>query len=123
MLITIPTRPPSPPASTPTLNPTFTTLLCPPSQRAVDSCPVDCIHAVPRDDLAALEFLMQPRERASKGLFGGGWEKLERGSVFQAAQTFKKRLQKQQAEGGGSRTSRGELEGWPSFYFFYFFFK
>eukprot|EP00897_Mesotaenium_endlicherianum_P006116 jgi/Mesen1/5532/ME000279S04733 len=64
---------------------------------AIDACPVDCIHYVEREDLPSLEYLMRPRPRPSHGVHGGGWERLERGSVFEAARNFRARLKREEA--------------------------
>ncbi|CAI7842340.1 unnamed protein product, partial [Closterium sp. NIES-53] len=64
-------------------------------QSAIDSCPVSCIHTVTRGDLPILEFLVQPRERESKGIFGGGWEPGHPINIFTAAREFKRKLESQ----------------------------
>ncbi|CAN6453222.1 unnamed protein product [Victoria cruziana] len=55
---------------------------------SVDSCPVNCIHWVDREDLPVLEFLIRPQPKPDHGVFGGGWERPA--DVFMAAKTFKK---------------------------------
>lgn len=62
---------------------------------SVDSCPVNCIHWVDREDLAILEFLARPHPRASNGIFGGGWERPS--NVFMAANTYKRKLKEKQS--------------------------
>ncbi|GJP38611.1 hypothetical protein CLOM_g23048 [Closterium sp. NIES-68] len=81
-------------------------------QSAIDSCPVSCIHTVPRVDLPILEFLVQPRERESKGIFGGGWEPGHPLNIFVAAREFKRKLESQQegAERRRAATSAAEQE-------------
>ncbi|KAK9119772.1 hypothetical protein Scep_017865 [Stephania cephalantha] len=60
---------------------------------SVDSCPVNCIHWVDREELAALEYLVQPQPKEAYGVFGGGWERPS--NVFAAAKFFNKRLKEQ----------------------------
>ncbi|CAI5480978.1 unnamed protein product [Closterium sp. Yama58-4] len=81
-------------------------------QSAIDSCPVSCIHTVPRGDLPILEFLVQPRERESKGIFGGGWEPGHPINIFTAAREFKRKLESQRegAERRRAATSAAEQE-------------
>eukprot|EP00271_Cylindrocystis_brebissonii_P005151 TRINITY_DN1709_c0_g1_i1.p1 TRINITY_DN1709_c0_g1~~TRINITY_DN1709_c0_g1_i1.p1 ORF type:complete len:570 (+),score=113.06 TRINITY_DN1709_c0_g1_i1:134-1843(+) len=67
---------------------------------ATESCPVSCIHAVPREDLAALEFLMQPRQKEGRGALGGSWEMPARGNIFLAAQNLKRKIAQQEKEMG-----------------------
>ncbi|XP_071692466.1 chaperone protein dnaJ C76, chloroplastic-like [Rutidosis leptorrhynchoides] len=62
---------------------------------AVESCPMDCIHWVEREDLAVLEYLNMPRPKQGYGVFEQGWEKPA--NVFMAAETFQKQLKQQQA--------------------------
>ncbi|KAI7741135.1 hypothetical protein M8C21_021150 [Ambrosia artemisiifolia] len=63
---------------------------------AVESCPLDCIHWVEREDLAVLEYLNKPRPKQGHGVFGQGWERPQ--NVFMAAKTFQKQQKQQQAE-------------------------
>ncbi|KAK1423267.1 hypothetical protein QVD17_18564 [Tagetes erecta] len=63
---------------------------------AVESCPLDCIHWVEREELAVLEYLNIPRPKQGYGVFGQGWERPV--NVFMAAKTFKKHLKQEQAE-------------------------
>ena len=43
-------------------------------QDAIDSCPVDCIHWVKKEDLADLEFVMQNAKRATiASMMAGGY--------------------------------------------------
>ncbi|KAJ4841173.1 hypothetical protein Tsubulata_051120 [Turnera subulata] len=62
---------------------------------SVDSCPVNCIHWVDKEELAVLEFLIQPQPKEGKGVFGQGWE--SPANVFMAAKSFNRQL-KQQAD-------------------------
>lgn len=55
---------------------------------SVDSCPVNCIHWVEREELPVLEFLIQPQPKQGYGIFGGGWERPA--NVFMAAKSFNK---------------------------------
>ncbi|KAJ6423914.1 hypothetical protein OIU84_024814 [Salix udensis] len=50
---------------------------------SVESCPVNCIYWVDRDELAVLEFLTQPQPKQGYGVYGQGWEKPA--NVFMAA--------------------------------------
>ncbi|KAJ0692633.1 hypothetical protein HanPI659440_Chr15g0588171 [Helianthus annuus] len=63
---------------------------------AVESCPLDCIHWVEREDLAVLEYLNTPRPKQGYGVFNQGWERPQ--NVFMAAKTFQKYQKQQQAE-------------------------
>ncbi|KAL5572764.1 hypothetical protein UlMin_022361 [Ulmus minor] len=60
---------------------------------SVDSCPVNCIYWVDREELPVLEFLIQPQPKEGYGVFGGGWERPT--NVFMAAKTFNKQLEQQ----------------------------
>lgn len=60
-------------------------------QMAIESCPVNCIHYVEREDLPVLEYLIRPQPRASNGVFGGGWDRPT--NVFMAARAFQWRMQ------------------------------
>ncbi|KAJ6754257.1 CHAPERONE PROTEIN DNAJ C76 CHLOROPLASTIC [Salix purpurea] len=62
---------------------------------SVESCPVNCIYWVDREELALLEFLTQPQPKQGYGVYGQGWEKPA--NVFMAAKTLSKQL-RQQAE-------------------------
>ena len=64
-------------------------------QVSVESCPVNCIYWVDREELALLEFLTQPQPKQGYGVYGQGWEKPA--NVFMAAKTLSKQL-RQQAE-------------------------
>ncbi|KAJ7551091.1 hypothetical protein O6H91_07G133500 [Diphasiastrum complanatum] len=57
---------------------------------AIESCPVNCIHWVEREDLPILEHLMCPQPKSSCGVYGGGWERPS--NIFMAARTFKRRM-------------------------------
>ncbi|XP_024975672.1 chaperone protein dnaJ C76, chloroplastic-like [Cynara cardunculus var. scolymus] len=63
---------------------------------AVQSCPLNCIHWVERDEIAVLEYLNKPQEKKGYGVFGQGWERPA--NVFMAAKTFEKQLKQKQAE-------------------------
>ncbi|XP_012081287.1 chaperone protein dnaJ C76, chloroplastic isoform X2 [Jatropha curcas] len=62
-------------------------------QVSVDSCPVNCIHWVDKEELTVLEFLIQPKPREGYGVFGQGWERPS--NVFAAAKSFNKQLKRQ----------------------------
>ncbi|XP_021299245.1 uncharacterized protein LOC110427929 [Herrania umbratica] len=71
---------------------------------SVDSCPVNCIHWVDREELGVLEFLVQPQPKEGYGIYGGGWERPA--NVFMAAKAFSKQLKQQaEAEGQGRRVA------------------
>ncbi|KAL7100662.1 hypothetical protein ACP275_08G009100 [Erythranthe tilingii] len=55
---------------------------------SVDSCPVNCIHWVDKEDLAVLEYLIKPQPKVGYGIYGQGWERPS--NVFVAAKSFKK---------------------------------
>ncbi|XP_050221599.1 chaperone protein dnaJ C76, chloroplastic-like [Mercurialis annua] len=59
-------------------------------QVSVDSCPVNCIHWVDKEELAVLEFLIQPKLKQGYGVFGQGWERPK--NVFAAAKSFSSQL-------------------------------
>jgi hypothetical protein len=48
---------------------------------------------VDREELAVLEFLIQPQPKEGYGVFGGGWERPA--NVFMAAKSFTKQLNQQ----------------------------
>ncbi|KAB2011626.1 hypothetical protein ES319_D09G032500v1 [Gossypium barbadense] len=73
---------------------------------SVDSCPVNCIHWVDSEELAVLEFLIQPQLKEGYGVFGGGWERPS--NVFMAAKAFTKLL-KQQAEAAQGQHKNGRV--------------
>jgi hypothetical protein len=50
---------------------------------------------VDREELAVLEFLIQPQPKEAYGVFGGGWERPA--NVFMAAKSFSKQLKQQAA--------------------------
>lgn len=56
---------------------------------------MNCIHWVDREELPALEFLIQPQPKEGYGVFGGGWERPA--NVFMAAKSFTKQLKQQDA--------------------------
>ncbi|KAF8010953.1 hypothetical protein BT93_J1552 [Corymbia citriodora subsp. variegata] len=60
---------------------------------SVESCPVNCIHWVEKEELGLLEFLTQPQQKDGYGVFGGGWERPL--NVFMAAKTLSKQLEEQ----------------------------
>jgi hypothetical protein len=73
-------------------------------QSALDSCPVNCIHYVEKDDVPILEYLMKGWERPGVGVFGGRWERPP--NVFSAAKDFKKKLERQKERArSGERSS------------------
>lgn len=59
----------------------------------MDSCPVNCIHWVDKEELAVLEFLTQPKLKEGYGVFGQGWERPS--NIFAAAKSFNKQLKRQ----------------------------
>ncbi|MCL7029688.1 hypothetical protein MKW94_003640 [Papaver nudicaule] len=65
-------------------------------QVSVDSCPVNCIHWVEREDLAVLEFLNRPQPVEAHGVFGGGWQRPS--NVFKEAKFFQKQLKQRESE-------------------------
>uniref|UniRef100_A0A5B7BRD9 4Fe-4S ferredoxin-type domain-containing protein n=1 Tax=Davidia involucrata TaxID=16924 RepID=A0A5B7BRD9_DAVIN len=67
-------------------------------QVAVDSCPVNCIYWVDREELAVLEFLSQPQPKEGYGIFGQGWERPA--NVFMAAKSFNKQRAEQHQKTG-----------------------
>ncbi|XVF14066.1 hypothetical protein REPUB_Repub09cG0024700 [Reevesia pubescens] len=75
---------------------------------AVDSCPVNCIHWVDREELSVLEFLIQPQPKEGYGIFGGGWERPA--NVFMAAKAFIKQLKQQAEAEGQQRNGRVTVE-------------
>ncbi|KDO55192.1 hypothetical protein CISIN_1g022195mg [Citrus sinensis] len=75
---------------------------------SVDSCPVNCIHWVDREELPVLEFLIQPQPKKGYGVFGGGWERPA--NVFMAAKAFNKQLQQQAAGGSNPRTAQSTAD-------------
>lgn len=70
---------------------------------SVDSCPVNCIYWVDREELPVLEFLIQPQFKEGYGVFGGGWERPK--NVFGAAESFSKQLKHQTASEYQQRNS------------------
>ncbi|KAH7577325.1 hypothetical protein JRO89_XS01G0236300 [Xanthoceras sorbifolium] len=75
---------------------------------SVDSCPVNCIHWVDREELAVLEFLIQPQPIKGYGVFGGGWERPA--NVFMAAKAFNKQLKEQTAAENKQRNGQSSVE-------------
>ncbi|PWA85520.1 dnaJ domain-containing protein [Artemisia annua] len=73
---------------------------------AVESCPMDCIHWVEREELAVLEYLNTPRPKQGYGVFNQGWERPA--NVFMAAKTLEKQM-KQEAE-SQQRNVRSDVE-------------
>ena len=61
-------------------------------QESIDACPVECIHWVSREQLPALEYVMQKRMgRTNVGvMMSGGGNGRGGGSVFDAAERFAK---------------------------------
>ncbi|OMO59232.1 hypothetical protein CCACVL1_24977 [Corchorus capsularis] len=75
---------------------------------SVESCPVNCIHWVDREELAVLEFLVQPQLKEGYGVFGGGWERPA--NVFMAAKTLSKQLKEQAEAESRQRNGRVKVE-------------
>lgn len=67
-------------------------------QVSVESCPVNCIYWVEKEELEVLEYLMQPLPKEGYGVFGGGWE--IPANVFMAAKAFTKQLKRQNTKYG-----------------------
>ncbi|KAG6602425.1 Chaperone protein dnaJ C76, chloroplastic, partial [Cucurbita argyrosperma subsp. sororia] len=65
-------------------------------QVSVESCPVNCIYWVEKEELAVLEYLMQPLPKEGYGVFGGGWE--IPANVFMAAKAFTQQLKRQKQD-------------------------
>ena len=63
-------------------------------QCAIDSCPVDCIHWVTREDLPFLEHVAVNYEKVSVGIMMSGQNKSGIVDPFDAAQAFKKARQR-----------------------------
>ncbi|PQQ14249.1 uncharacterized protein Pyn_36264 [Prunus yedoensis var. nudiflora] len=78
---------------------------------SVDSCPVNCIHWVEKEELPVLEFLIQPQPKEGFGIFGGGWERPA--NVFMAAKSFNKQTYNEN-HGRNSRASTVEEEETPA---------
>lgn len=78
---------------------------------SVDSCPVNCIHWVEKEELPVLEFLIQPQPKEGFGIFGGGWERPA--NVFMAAKSFNKQTHNEN-QGRNSRASTVEEEETPA---------
>lgn len=74
---------------------------------AVESCPMDCIHWVEREELAVLEYLNTPRPKQGYGVFNQGWERPA--NVFMAAKTLEKQMKQQEAE-SQQRNVRSDAE-------------
>lgn len=66
------------------------------AQVSVDSCPVNCIHWVDREELAVLEFLSRPQPVEAYGVFGGGWQRPS--NVFKEAKFFQKQLKQRESD-------------------------
>ncbi|KAF2302383.1 hypothetical protein GH714_035891 [Hevea brasiliensis] len=77
-------------------------------QVSVDSCPVNCIHWVDKEELAVLEFLIQPKLKEGYGVFGQGWERPS--NVFAAAKSFNKQLKRQTRNFGSNVQATVEEE-------------
>ncbi|KAJ0113732.1 hypothetical protein Patl1_02802 [Pistacia atlantica] len=75
---------------------------------SVESCPVNCIHWVDREELAVLELLIQPQPKKGYGVFGGGWERPA--NVFIAAKAFNKQQLNQQSEAEYQRNAQSAVE-------------
>lgn len=77
-------------------------------EEAVQSCPVNCIHWVDKDDLPALEYAMQYKvPRVNVGLMGGGAEPPD---VFAIAQEYLRQRQRASEEREQRRKERREEE-------------
>ncbi|XP_077220503.1 chaperone protein dnaJ C76, chloroplastic-like [Tasmannia lanceolata] len=63
-------------------------------QVSVDSCPVNCIHWVDKEEVELLEYLIRPQPKQAYGVYGGGWERPS--NVFMAAKSFNKQSKQQQ---------------------------
>ena len=63
-------------------------------QQAIDSCPVDCIHWVKRDDLPYLEHVAVNFEKVSVRIMMSGTNKTNIVDPFEAAQSFMKARQR-----------------------------
>ncbi|XP_042502733.1 chaperone protein dnaJ C76, chloroplastic-like isoform X2 [Macadamia integrifolia] len=74
---------------------------------SLDSCPVNCIHWVDREELPVLEFLIRPQPKEAYGVFSGGWERPS--NVFAAAKFFNKQL-KQQNHHHNQRRAQGPAD-------------
>ncbi|KAL4568350.1 hypothetical protein LXL04_023960 [Taraxacum kok-saghyz] len=76
---------------------------------AVESCPMDCIHWVEKEELAILEYFNIPRPKQGHGVFNQGWERPQ--NVFMAAKTFQKQQQQAQSESQSQhKTARCDVE-------------
>ncbi|XWS44151.1 hypothetical protein CRYUN_Cryun15aG0019900 [Craigia yunnanensis] len=75
---------------------------------SVDSCLVNCIHWVDSEELAVLEFLIQPQPKEGYGVFEGGWQRPA--NVFMAAKAFSKQLKQQTEVEGQQRNGRVSVE-------------
>ena len=69
-------------------------------QQAIESCPVNCIHYVEREDLAVLEYLIRPQQKQGNGVYGGGWDRPK--NVFMAARTFKRQMEDKKTRATGT---------------------
>lgn len=67
---------------------------------SVDSCPVNCIHWVEREELQVLELLSRPQPKEGYGIFGQGWETPK--NVFKAAKAFNKQQKQEENIGKAS---------------------
>ncbi|XP_043724762.1 chaperone protein dnaJ C76, chloroplastic-like [Telopea speciosissima] len=74
---------------------------------SIDSCPVNCIHWVDREELPVLEYLIRPQPKEAYGVFRGGWERPS--NVFVAAKAFNKQL-KQQDHHHHQRRAQGPVD-------------
>ncbi|XP_054791298.1 chaperone protein dnaJ C76, chloroplastic-like isoform X2 [Prosopis cineraria] len=79
---------------------------------SVESCPVNCIHWVETEELAVLEFLIQPQPKKGYGVFGGGWERPA--NVFSAAKAFNKQLERKAAAGYSQSSGETTVEESPA---------
>ncbi|XP_024370268.1 chaperone protein dnaJ C76, chloroplastic [Physcomitrium patens] len=67
---------------------------------AIETCPVNCIHYVEREDLAVLEYLIRPQQKEGNGVYGGGWDRPK--NVFMAARTFKRQMEEKKSRSARS---------------------
>ncbi|KAK6155211.1 hypothetical protein DH2020_009459 [Rehmannia glutinosa] len=75
---------------------------------SVDSCPVNCIHWVDTEELAVLEYLIQPQPKSGYGIYGQGWERPA--NVFMAAKSFNKESKQQEENQQRYAKSTDEME-------------
>ncbi|KAI3452457.1 hypothetical protein Pfo_009121 [Paulownia fortunei] len=76
---------------------------------SVDSCPVNCIHWVYVEELAVLEYLIQPQPKVGYGIYGQGWERPA--NVFMAAKSFNLKKQEENQQIYAQSTDEEETPG------------